>query len=554
MSDPIYIVILYFAGGVALFLLGMKLLTDGLKIAAGETLRSLLANFTSTMFRGICSGILITGVVQSSSAVIFATIGFVNAGLMSLLQAAYVILGSNVGTTFTGWIVATVGVSLNLPLLAMPMLTVGMILWLVRGSGQLAAMGQAMAGFSLFFLGIDILKSTFEDAGALVPFDQIGTGFDAMLIMFVLGILLTTVMQSSSAAIAVVITAAAGGLIPLEFAAVLVVGADIGTTSTALFAVIGATSNAKRAAVIHVLFNVLKVPLVLPFLSLFLWAASSLAGDQASVAVVIALFHTFIKVAGLLVMLPFTSAIVGMLNKRFTKYEQEVGRTRFIDETLLSTPSLATSSLIFELKRIGRKSRTLSAKSLEPVVSAGKIQSKAESTELLSVTTGEYIQKMQRGEFPPDLEHIPPQALRVIQYFGEGREHAIIVAKLRESNSIIPEQVKDDLQNLELRLASFLELADSEKPGFSIDTLTNLRDELESVYEKVKTDILRAGSSGAIQIHEMVRLHDLIRSYRRMWDQYLKAAIFMDRFNELIEHEPGRDFTPPYEEEEYNSE
>ena len=528
-----------FAGGVALFLLGMKLLTDGLKLAAGETLRILLAKYTSTPFKGVLSGILITAMVQSSSAVIFATIGFVNAGMLTLLQAAYVIFGSNVGTTLTGWIIATVGFQVDLQLLSMPLLAVGMGLWLGKGNSRLGALGHALVGFSIFFLGIDILKSTFENLGEQVPLDDIGTGFSGMIVMFLLGILLTTVMQSSSAAIAVVITAAAGGVVPVSAAAVLVVGADIGTTSTALLAVIGATPNAKRAAMVHVLFNVLKGPLALPFIGFYLSLIYAVFGSDLSVAVTVALFHTFIKVLGLLVLLPFTNMLVTFLQSRFTANEQEPQKARFLDDNLLFTPSMAVSALIFELKRVGRKSRTLSLESLEEEKKLPELKIDMQTVDSLNETVVDYIGKMHRTDFPPDLEYVLPQALRITQYFSEARQHSVDAFAIEHVGVKLPKDIKETLRILKELMHSFMILADSERDDFSVLELNKLVVQLESSYETAKMTILKSGSSGIIPLKEMMNLHDIIRNYRRVWDQYMKAAVYMDDFNKLIEREPG---------------
>lgn len=528
-----------FAGGVALFLLGMKLLTDGLKLAAGETLRVLLSKYTSTPFKGVLSGVLITAMVQSSSAVIFATIGFVNAGMLTLLQSAYVIFGSNVGTTLTGWIIATVGFQVNLQLMAMPILAVGMGLWLLKGNSRAGAVGQALVGFSIFFLGIDILKTTFENLGEQVPFDDIGAGFSGMLIMFLLGILLTTIMQSSSAAIAVVITAAAGGVIPVSAAAVLVIGADIGTTSTALLAVIGATPNAKRAAMIHVLFNVLKMPLALPFTGLYLSLIYYVFGSDISIAITVAIFHTFIKLIGLIVILPFTGMLVSFLQRRFTAYEQQPEKTRYLDDNLIDTPSMAVSALVFELKRVGRKSRSLSIKSLDEESLLPKLNVKLKTAESLNATVGEYIQKMQRSDYPPDLEYVMPQALRIMQYFSEARERSVEAATIERSGIKLPHDVRETVRVLKDLMQSFMKLADSEKEGFSVEELKRLEKQLESAYETAKMTVLKSGSTGTIPINEMVNLHDIIRNYRRVWDQYMKAAVYLDDFNHLIEREPG---------------
>ncbi len=537
-TGMIFQMVFMFAGGVALFLLGMKLLTDGMKIAAGNTLRNMLAKYTSTMAKGIAAGIVITALVQSSSAIIFATIGFVNAGLMSLLQAVYVILGSNVGTTLTGWIVATVGFNVNLQQLAMPVLAVGMLLWLVYGTDKKGALGQALVGFALFFMGIDVLKNTFEGLGEIVPFDQVGHDLPSMLLMLLIGILLTTLMQSSSAAIAVVLTAVAAGLVPVHAAAALVIGADVGTTSTALFAVLGATSNAKRAAIAHVLFNLLKVPVAFPFIGIILSGIYFVFGEGTSTPVVIAIFHTTIKLIGLFFFLPFTSKIVNYLNSKFTEEERKPETTRYLDDTVLHTPSLAVSALIFELKRVGRKTRKLIRSTLKGKRPAKEIEQGGKGVEELAFTVGEYIQKMQQIGIPNDMEIVLPQSLRVLQYFSEARGHAIIASKIPRAASL-PGSVNTTIEILEELMRSFMKITDSEKSGFSVSQIREMVQQMESSYEIAKNAILQAGSKGDISIQQMVDLHEQIRNYRRIWDQLSKAAYYLDQFNQLIEHEPG---------------
>ncbi len=164
-------------GGIGLFLLGMRLMTEGLKVTAGAMLREILARWTSTRFRGLCSGILITGIVQSSSAVTVAAIGFVNAGVLTLGQAMWVIFGSNVGTTMTGWIVAIVGFDIKIEAFAMPLLGIGMFLTLTGSSTRRCALGEAIAGFGVFFLGIATLKAAFSGLGQSIDLEgMVGGG------------------------------------------------------------------------------------------------------------------------------------------------------------------------------------------------------------------------------------------------------------------------------------------------------------------------------------------------------------------------------------------
>ncbi len=535
MTDQIHM-ILTFAGGVALFLLGMKLLTDGLKLAAGDSLRNLLSRFTSTVFKGVLSGILVTAFVQSSSAVIFATIGFVNAGVMTLGQAIFVIFGSNVGTTFTGWIIASVGLKIDLQLLSMPLVSVGMALWLLKGN-RIGAWGQAMVGLSLFFMGIDILKTTFSDLGEIIPLDSIGTGFTGTLWMLLAGVFLTVVMQSSSAAIAVVITAVAGGVIPIQMAAFMVIGADIGTTSTAAFAVLGATSNAKRTASAHVIFNVVGGTLIFFLVPYYLYAIDYVWQSSLSAEVTIALFHTMKKMSTLFVLIPFVGAIEKRLNKLFIEKTDDQSRPKYLDNMVLQTPSLAISAIIFELKRIGRKSRQLIYQSISGTHTHSEIKKKTTIVEQLHLNIAEYIPRIQGSGLPSDKEYAMPQALRVLEYFRE----AVLLAEEYQKIEL-PEKISETLRvsisKIEADLLTICLRADSEIDSFSLDEVKELQEKLLVDYESFKIVMLTESARSQIPLQSMLTLHDRIRILKSITDQLVKAAIYMDDFNKLIEHNP----------------
>lgn len=187
------------AGGVGLFLLGMGLMTDGLRLAAGSALARILAKSTQTRWRGLGSGMLVTAMVQSSSAVTVATIGFVNAGLLQFRQGVWVLLGANVGTTMTAWLVALVGLQFKVEALALPLIGVGMLLRLTGEGSRRGAVGMALAGFGVLFLGIDMLKDTFFGLSDVVQLPG-GSGALEVLTLVGIGVMLTVLMQSSSAA------------------------------------------------------------------------------------------------------------------------------------------------------------------------------------------------------------------------------------------------------------------------------------------------------------------------------------------------------------------
>jgi phosphate:Na+ symporter len=346
------------AGGVGLFLLGMGLMTDGLKLAAGPALERILANSTETRLRALASGVAVTALVQSSSAVTVAAIGFVNAGLLNLSQALWVLFGANVGTTMTGWLVALVGLKFKIEALALPLIGVGMILRLSGERDRRSALGMALAGFGVLFLGIDMLKDTFS--GLSTDFNlPAGTSVRDVLVLVLIGIVLTVLMQSSSASLAVALTAAQGGLIAAEGAAAVVIGANVGTTVTALLAAIGATANAKRAAAAHILFNLLTgvvALLLLPWLVTLLGVLRARLHLEAAPAAEVALFHSVFNVLGVVLIWPWATRLTRLLQTRFRSIEEEAGRPRFIDRTVLAVPALALDALAQEIRHLGQLS------------------------------------------------------------------------------------------------------------------------------------------------------------------------------------------------------
>ncbi|GGF69669.1 Na/Pi cotransporter family protein [Alteromonas lipolytica] len=348
-------------GGLGLFILAIGLMTDGLKAAAGSSLRHILASWTRTPARGIFSGFLMTAIVQSSGAVTVASLGFVNAGLLNMRQVLGIILGANIGTTMTGWLVAILGFNLNIAGFALPMVGIGMILKLSQQQGRASAIGQAIVGFGLFFIGLDVLKDAFEGITQTFSISQLsGQGMSGILLYLVIGIVITILTQSSSASIAITITAAASGMLEMYAAGAMIIGANIGTTSTAAFAAIGATSPAKRAAAAQVLFNLITAVvalLILPVLFYIITSLSKLLHLNADTAMSLALFHTLFNLLGLVLVYPFIGKLADWLEKRFTSWEETESNPRYIDKNIAQTPALATNALLNEL--IGLQKRVI---------------------------------------------------------------------------------------------------------------------------------------------------------------------------------------------------
>ena len=534
---------LTFLGGVGLFLLGMRLMTDGLKVAAGDALREILARGTATTPRGILSGIGITAVVQSSSAVIFATVGFVNAGLLTLFQAIGVIIGSNIGTTATSWLVALVGFKVDLQALALPAVAIGMLLRVTGQGKRRAYLGDALTGFGIFFLGLDVLKTAFGDFGQGFDLgEHTGNGILSLLMFVAIGVVMTVVMNSSSASLALTLTAAGTGVIPLTAGAAMVIGANVGTTSTALFAVIGATSAAKRAAVAHVLFNVVVGVVAFAGLPILLWLVAHTAALlrlEPGPATSLAIFHTTTKLLGMAIFWPLTHRLVGLLEKRFRTAEEDEGRPRHLDRHIASTPDLALDALDMELRRIGEIARrgARDVVSMEGSAAIDRLHRDRQIVDRLILATAEFSNRAQYGDMPASIAEGFPIAVRVSRYYGDIVEHVEQIAKLEATlPTPVDPSLQDALTEFHRETANVLSLADPDAEDFGMKPLKRAIKDFADDYQALKALLLRAGADDRLPVRQMVARLDELSHVRRIVDQAYKAAKYTRRLRKQIHH------------------
>ncbi|MBO7285847.1 MAG: Na/Pi cotransporter family protein [Alistipes sp.] len=352
-----------------MFLYGMNLMSAGLQKAAGSKMRGLLTAMTSNPFKGVLTGLGITSVIQSSSATTVMTVGFVNAGLLTLSQAVGVIMGANIGTTITAWLVSLLGFKADISLFAVPLMAVGFILSLSKRDKR-RHISELIIGFSLLFLGLSLMKESVPDlkeTPEVLAFIQNWTsyGFGSVLIFLVFGTVLTLVLQSSSATMALTLIMVNMGWIPFEMGAAMVLGENIGTTITANIAAAVGNPNARRAAMAHTLFNVFGViwALILftPFLKLvgttITWfglpnpmdivhsADVVMTADEEMASLYgISMLHTLFNLFNTMILIWFVPVIVKTVEKmikgKATKEEESV-KLKFIDAGPLSTAELA---------------------------------------------------------------------------------------------------------------------------------------------------------------------------------------------------------------------
>lgn len=529
-----------FIGGIGLFLLGMKMMTDGLKMAAGDALKHILAEWTRTPLRGFFSGVMITSLVQSSSAVTVAVIGFVNAGLLDILRTVYVIYGTNIGTTMTSWLVAIVGFKLNVQALALPMIGLGMLLRVLGSNGRRSAMGDALTGFGLFFLGIAILKETFAGIGGNISFSGFDHDLLGLLVFTGLGFVLTFLMQSSSAAMAVTLTAAAGGLIPITDAAATVIGANVGTTSTAALAVIGATANAQRIAAVHVLFNLITgavaLVILVPLLALIEQVRQWL-GMDASILTSLALFHSLFNILGVLLLWFFTPALVAWLEQRLRSAEEDLGRPVYLDMNVVGTPALAFNALVMELGRMG----DFAGKMLRDAFSTERhssVQLHKEQAvmERLADAVDHFSVQMQKANLPAEVSENLPLALRVSRYYQEAAEVALEMSRVQENLPYLDDPgLQASLDQFRSNCVKLLELADPLSGTFEPQQALLSLDALEKEYAALKALLLNAGAKETIRLRQMVAQLDLFSAVRRAMEQTVKGASYFSSLQKLAQ-------------------
>ena len=331
-------------GGLGLFLLGMIIMTEGLRELAGDVIRSALMRFTSSPVTGAATGAISTAILQSSSATTVAAVGFVGAGLMTFDSSLGIIFGANIGTTITGWLLALFGFKLKLGTIMLPLILVGAILRLFS-AGRLSSTGYTLAGFGLIFVGIGAMQNGMSGMQGLITPETLppDTWPGRIQIVF-LGTLVTVITQSSSAGVAAAMTALNAGAISLEQGLALIIGMDIGTTITAVLATIGGTTGARRTGISHLIYNLFTGSCALLLISPYIMAWQYFMPDGLTQNAEIALvaFHTLFNTIGVLLILPVTDRFARFIKKLIP--EDESSHVPNLDRALLEMPELSLTA------------------------------------------------------------------------------------------------------------------------------------------------------------------------------------------------------------------
>jgi phosphate:Na+ symporter len=449
-------------GGLALFLYGMSLMASGMQKAAGDRLRKILEFLTSKPIVAVLTGAVATMLVQSSSATTVMVVGFVNAGLMTLKQAVGTILGANIGTTITAQIV-----SFKVSSLVYPALTIGGLLSMLNSRRLYRYIGQAILGFGILFLGMNVMSQSMEPLRQNQFFIDLMVSFGRTPMLGVLiGALFTAIIQSSSATTGIVIAMTMQGILSLPAALAITLGSNIGTCVTALLASIGTGLSARRAAVAHLLFNVAGVIIALfffqPFTNLILLTGVSITRQTANA-------HTLFNIINTILFLPFINQFVAVVSRLVPGEEAviEMG-PKYLDKHLLLTPDIALSGVRQECLRMAALAREMLSDAMQFLVNEDKkivqhVQQKEDLVDALEKETTVYLAELSQHSLTQKQSQEMSALMHVVNDLERIGDHAQNIIQLAEekSENRLPfsEQAIEELQEMYEKVDEMLSLS-----------------------------------------------------------------------------------------------
>ena len=514
-------------GALGLFLYGMKVMSDALQKLAGDKMRGILSKMTSNRLSGVITGVGITALIQSSSATTVMVVSFVNAGLLKLSGAIAVIMGANIGTTVTAWIISLLGFEFSTTLIVFPLIAVATPLLFIK---KRKSLGEFFVGFALLFMGLEALKNgvpDFTQPEYAEVLNFIGSlsdyGYLSILLFVLIGTILTVIVQSSSAMMAVTLVMCSQGLIGFEVAAALVLGENIGTTITANMAALMANATAKRAARAHLVFNLIGVCWILilfkPFLffiSKFMLATKGIDPMQSAAAIPVALscFHSFFNLLNTSVLVWFIPSIEKLVNKMVPANDEEEFRLKFIPTGLMSASELSIEPAKKEIEAFSK--RVVRMYEFIPDLFVEKDDKKfdylmqrtkkyEEITDRMEVEIANYLTKVSENELSLGASQEISSMLRIVdnlESIGDScYQLSLAIESKKKQNIWFTQDMRDKLQKMfSLVREAVLEMNDNlsenyhsvrgERAAEIEAKINNYRDELRNEHtEAVKNNI-----------------------------------------------------------------
>ena len=454
-------VIISLLGGLGLFIYGMKIMGDGLENAAGEGLKNILEKVTKNPIIAVVVGAIVTAVIQSSSATTVMVVGFVNAGLMNLAQAAGIIMGANIGTTITAQLVA-----FKLTDIAPLFVFVGAMIVMFAKMQKKKEIGNIILGFGILFIGMGMMSEAMEPLRESAMFQQILlTIADKWYLGVVAGALITAVLQSSSATTGILVALANAGAISIAGALPIVLGCNIGTCITAMLSTVGTNKTAHRAAMMHLIFNVTGTLIFLPLLATG-WLAEIVSSMSSVVSKQIANAHTIFNVVNTLIMVPLIPILCKIVEKIIPGEDDEKVGPKYIDDRLLETPVIAAGQVVKETIRMANKAKLSLELSMNAFMKndenlAEKVYQNEEVINNLEECITTYLVKLSKCELSDKEKNIVAATFHIVNDIERIGDHAENLADLtlQKINKSL-EYSKDAIEELESIYSSTLEALD----------------------------------------------------------------------------------------------
>lgn len=544
-------------GSLGLFLYGMKVMSEGLQKVSGEGLRTLISNMTRNRLSGIVSGTLMTTLVQSSSATTVMIVSFVNAKLLTLRESISMIMGANLGTTTTFWIVAFLGFKFSLSHIALPCVGIGVAMIFFR-TPKVRDTGQALIGFGILFLGLSFLKGSVPDVKSnpeLFSFlaDWTGHGMGSVAIFFVFGILLTVLVQSSSVAGAITLTLAAKGWIGYEDAAAIVIGENVGTTITANLAAMTAGVEAKRAARAHFLFNMVGVCwmifLFYPFAHLIDIITPGDANDPANTLYHLALFHSMFNLTNICLQMPFVKQMAYIATKMVReKADSDVEKEYFHYQApnLPQTGEINLAEAQLEIKGMAELTREMFKGFNEvyerPDEDLGsrikELKAMEEQSDRLAFDITQYLIYCTSSELSHERLTEVTVMLRVISELEEICDNAYDLVKLAErkynKNRVLPEGTQEAIRNfsgpVDQFMSFYIQCLGKKVTHADIEVAMQLEDTIDASRKKLRREAVRRMSDPSNIKSEMLYI-DILNNIESIGDHSLNILKLLSQID-----------------------
>ena len=533
-------------GGLALFLFGMDVMGKALERQAGGKLQTILAKMSSNVFRGFLLGLGVTAIIQSSSATTVMVVGFVNSGIMTLKQAVGVIMGSNIGTTVTAWILSLAGlegdsflIKLFKPSTLAPLVgLVGIILFMFTKSEKKKGIGTIFLGFLALMTGMDMMSDSMQFLQNEPWFAQLMMSFSNPIVGILFGAVLTAIIQSSSASVGILQSLCGTGVVTFGSAIPIILGQNIGTCVTALLGSVGANRNARRTALVHLLFNVVGVTIfVVIFYGLGLFIDWKFLSDTAS-AWNVAVIHTCFNIAATCVLMPLNGLLV-KLAYLFIPSEQEPQKTELLDERLLATPAVAIQrahEIAAEMAEDAAEAMGLAiglTKKFDPEVMQQVVELE-QRTDRYEDALGTYLVSLSAANLSVDDNRTLNTLLYTVSDIERMGDHALAVAKaaleIEEKGIAFSAQAKKELEVLEQAVMDIVARTVSAYKTFDLEQAIKIEPQeqvVDALVREIKSRHIRRLRDGLCSVEYGFVLEDLLTACERTADHCSNVAVEM---------------------------